>query len=258
MGLPILSKLGALSVVRGAQWHLSYWHEADKDDAGLIVLVYVFWHWKSSKKQLKHLKWLQVLVCGQVNLVLKFNTNERWSVRMAELHPTSQRVTSDLKKIATVLCCGHKSIKNPFPHPTSRETKVNMAFPVNFESMRALCHLLKAFHLAEGQMESPNGFCLGNGGLALPMAEFSFISTILLTPAWMTQGEGKSFCWSNFAQELNGCTIPHANIPRSRIFNDKREHSWIAASRGYPAPSYGGLSSRVLMTDTSFQSAYCR
>lgn len=64
-------------------------------------------------------------MCGQVNLVLKFNTNERWSVKLAEFYPTSpQSVTSDLKKIATVLCCGHKSIKNPSPYPTSRETKM--------------------------------------------------------------------------------------------------------------------------------------
>lgn len=163
-----------------------------------------------------------------------------------------QSMASDLKKIATVLCYGHKSIKNPSPYPTSRETKMDMAFPVNFESMRPLCHFLKA--VWEGQMESPNGFHVGNGGLTLTMAEFSFTSTILLTPAWMTQGEGKSFCWHRFAQELNGCSISQANIPKNRIgsdiFKGEREHSWVTAFRGYPAPSYSGLSSRVLMTDT--------
>lgn len=192
-------------------------------------------------------------MCGQVNLVLKFNTSERWSVKLEELHPTSpQSVTSDLKKIAPVLCCGHKSIENPSPHPTSRESKMGMAFPVYFESMRPLCHLLKA--VWEGQMESPNGFHLVNGGLALPMAEFSFTSTILLTPAQMRQGEGNSFCWSKFAQGLNDHIIPHANIPRngigSDIFKSKRERSWVSAFRDYPAPSYGGLSPRILMTDT--------
>lgn len=69
-------------------------------------------------------------------------------------------------------------------------------------------------------MEFPNGFHLGNEGLALAMAELSFTSAILLTPAQTTQGEDKSFCWSEFAWELNGCTIPHANIPRNGIGRD--------------------------------------
>lgn len=56
----------------------------------------------------------------------------------------------------------------------------------------------------EKALPSPTWISFCEGGLVPPMAEFSFSSAILLTPAWMTLEEGNSSRWSRFAQELNG------------------------------------------------------